>query len=132
MDRAAKLIRYFLSHIRKTYAIMGRDQKVERAGRLWKWICREGRSSFTRREAFRAMRGQGFRETGDVDPVLTLLEKFGHIRPLAHAAETKQGRKPSPAYEVNPLACDHGHNGHNGHNSPDGGLSVHSVQSVHD
>jgi Protein of unknown function (DUF3987) len=130
MARAVKLIRYFQSHARKVYAIMGRDQKAESARRLLKWIGQERKRTFTRRDAFRAMRGQGFKETGDVDPLLTVLEKYGYIRPMALPVITGPGRKPSPAFEVNPECLNLGQNGHNGHNSGLPGNSVHCVHSV--
>ena len=103
MTRAARLVAYFKSHARKVYAVMDADPRVALARRLLRWLTQEHLQQFTRREAFRAMRGP-CKTIEDVDPPLTLLEQHGFIRPLPTREDSRPGRKPSPAFETHP-AC---------------------------
>jgi len=134
MERAARLVAYFKAHIRKVYAVMDADPKATSAQRLLKWIIQENRQQFTRRDSYRAMRGT-CKTVDDIDPILTLLEKHGYIRPLPTSDDGRSGRKASPGFETNPLFL--GQNGHNGQNPterppepPSEGNCVHSVHSV--
>jgi hypothetical protein len=145
VKRAARLVAYFKGHARKVYAVMDADPKTTVAGRLLRRLERAKRRRFTRREAYRAMRGT-VGKIDDIDAVLDLLEKHGYIRPLPDPGTHRgPGRRPSPAFEVHP-SLSLGQNGHNGHNSsPEGDEtthfsrngdrdpnSVHCVHSVHD
>jgi Protein of unknown function (DUF3987) len=126
VDRAARLVAYFHSHCLKVHAALGSDTKALEATRLWKWIQQRTELTFTRRDAYRAMRGRVGR-VDDLDPLLALLVKHGYVRPV-DVSRPGPGRRPSELYEVNPL--DKGLNGRNGQNSEGAGHSVHSVHSV--
>jgi hypothetical protein len=132
MARAARLVRYFKEHARKVYAVMDADPKVATARRLLRWIVRNGQPAFTRRDAYRAMRG-AVKNVEEVDPLLDLLERHAYIRPAPAAESHRAGRKASPGFEVNPSIL--GQNGHIGQNPTVGGTAsgaeASSVQSVH-
>jgi len=132
MTRAARLVAYFKSHVRKVYAVMDADPRVAPARRLLRWLTQEHAQQFTRREAYRALRGI-CQTVEDIDPLLTLLEQHGYIRPLPAGNAMRPGRKASPTFEVHPLIS--GHNGHNGHNSaedePEDAAEVDSGHCVH-
>jgi DNA polymerase-1 len=133
MRRAAKLVGYFKAHARKVYAVMDADPRLALARRLLRHIGKEGLGQFTRRDAYRAMRGP-CKAVEDIDPVLTVLETHGYIRPAPPPATTgRPGRKPSLTYEVHPSIL--GQNGRNGQNAaacqPAGGGPANSVHSVH-
>src|SRR5262249_53658811 len=113
MRRAARLVAYFKSHARKVYAVMEIDTKMAAARRLLKWLLENRLEEFTRRDAYREMRGT-CKTPEEIDPVLATLEQHGFIRPREDPQARRPGRKPSPVYEVNPL--DSGLNGHIGHN----------------
>ena len=134
MARAAKLVAYFKSHTRKVYAVMDADPRLALARRLLRHVSHEGLKQFTRREAYRAMRGP-CKTVDDIDPILALLEAHGFIRHAPAPADNRPGRKASLVYEIHPSTL--GHNGHNGHNAAGrgptnapAGSSVHSVHSV--
>jgi hypothetical protein len=110
VDRAAEFVTYFQGHLLRVYAAMDADPRVAAARKLLKWIINEGSRQFTRRDAYRAMRGT-CKNVEDIDPLLSLLEKHGYIRPQLSNRDGA-GRKASPTYEVNP---DSGQNGQNGH-----------------
>jgi DNA polymerase-1 len=133
MTRAAALVAYFKSHARKVYAVIDADSRIALARRLLRIIVRDRVTQITRRDAYRAMRGP-CKSVEDIDPILSMLETHGFIRPTQQPAPTL-GRKPSRIYEIHPSTF--GHNGHNGQNSavwvlktPSGGNSVQSVHSV--
>jgi hypothetical protein len=124
LARAARLIDYFRSHALKVHAALGSDTRVADATRLWKWAKLQGTPTFSRRDAYRAMRGRVSR-VDDLEPILELLVKHSFIRPQ-DVSRPGPGRKPSEVYEMNPLDS-----GQNGHNPAGDGNSVHSVHSVH-
>jgi hypothetical protein len=122
MERAARLVAYFKAHARKVYAVMDADPRTATARRLLRWIIEGCLRQFTRRDAYRAMRGI-YKSVDEVDPILDLLGKHGYIRAVASAADNRPGRKASPAFEAHPSLF-----------SADSALrdSGHSVHSVHD
>jgi hypothetical protein len=79
-----------------------------------RWLARQAGGTFTRRDAYRALRGLA-QKPDDADPALQLLERLAIIRPAGGGNRTGPGRKPSEAFEVNPR-WDRGRNGHNGRN----------------
>jgi hypothetical protein len=139
MRRAAKLVAYFKAHARKVYAVIDADPRVAGARRLLQWLQANCLERFSKRDAYRAVRG-AVKTVEDLDPLLNLLEQHGYVRPEVTTDRPGPGRKPSPHYEVNPLI--RGQNGHNGQNSPDdvededddphdGGPDPDSVHCVH-
>jgi hypothetical protein len=129
MARAVKLVDYFKSHARKVYAIIDADPRVAAARRLLRRLVQGKVSQFTRRNAFRAMRGAGFKTVEDIDPILSLLEEHGYIRPLQTGHDNRPGRKPSPAYETHPSLS--AFVAQENFEADEDGDSVQSVQSVH-
>jgi hypothetical protein len=102
MDRAALLVEYFKSHARKVYAAMDADPTTAAAGRVLRWLTQGRVGRFTRRDAYRAMRGHTCRTVDDIDPILSLLEKHGYVRSLLPEGDNRPGRKPSPGFETHP------------------------------
>ena len=81
---------------------MGADPIVDDARVLLEQIRRVGAGRVTKRELFSgAYRGR-FAKATDLDPALALLEDHGYLRRAAEAERSGPGRKPSPAYEINP------------------------------
>lgn len=101
MDRAAQLASYFQGHLLRVHAAMDADPRVAAVRKLLKWIVTQGSRQFSRRDAYRAMRGKD-KATEDIDPLLSLLEKHGYIRLQLGNRHVSGGRKASPVYEVNP------------------------------
>jgi hypothetical protein len=127
--RATALVTYFKAHARKVYALLDTDLRTSGARKLLHWVAQGAKEIFTMRDAYRALRGLRCRSVDDVEPILTLLEKHGYIRPLPPPERHNPGRHPSPGYEPHPSLLQ-GRNGQNGQNDPGAGNSVHSVQSV--
>jgi DNA polymerase-1 len=115
MTRAALLVDYFKAHARKVYAVMDADPRLALARRLLRHVGEQRLAQFTRREAYRAMRGP-CKAVDGIDPILAVLETHGYIRPVQSPAPTgRPGRKPSLTYEIHPSTL--GQNGHIGQNA---------------
>ena len=94
--------------IRDSFDAMQASPEVAGAQKLLLWLQREGRMTFTGRDAHRAIDRKG-RRVELTDPVLEVLEAHGFIRPV-HAEELgRNGRRrgrPPELYRVNPRAFD--------------------------
>jgi len=102
MAGAIRLVAYFKAHARKVYDALDADPALSLARRLAAWLREEQRRWFTRRDAYRVLRCR-ISKVEDVDPILSLLERHGLIRPtLATGERGKPGRRSSPEYEVHP------------------------------
>jgi hypothetical protein len=85
------------------FDLMGADPALGDARYLLDWIERTGAERFTRRELFTALPRGRFPKVDALDPALELLEAHGYVRRVDQPAPKGPGRRPSPAYEVNPL-----------------------------
>jgi hypothetical protein len=127
MARAALLVSYFKSHTRKAYAVMDADPRAAAARHLVRWITQGGVEHFTRRDAYRAMRG-ACKTVEDIDPILSLLEKHGYVRPRPPEGDNRPGRKPSPGFEAHPSLFAQNAEGLDAGGNGDSVHSGHSVQ----
>ena len=109
---AIAIAEYLIDHARGAFRLMGADPAVELAKRVLSWIEDRNLLRFTRRDAFKALEGT-LPTVALIDAPLQVLHDHGYIRPI-HAYRYGPGRKPSPAYEVNPKL--HGQNRHNRQN----------------
>ncbi len=127
MTRAAMLVAYFKGHIRKIHSAMDSDRSVGDARHLLRWICRNGKPSFTRRDAYQGTKGT-FTKVELLDAPLALLEKRYLIRSQPNADDIRgPGRKPSPAFDVHPsLLQTPSHNSHYSQNGAGEGNSGNS------
>jgi hypothetical protein len=98
---AIKLGHYFTAHAKAAFCLMGADPALELAKRLVAWLERKGCERFSRRDACYQLRVK----VRELEEPLALLTEHGFIRAAAGPAlqSAQAGRKPGPAYEVNPL-----------------------------
>jgi hypothetical protein len=99
MERASRLIAYFKVHVRRVAALTNSDHRSEEARRVLQWIVANGRSEFTKRDAYQGLRGT-FKTVEDLDAVLVTLEKHNIVRTKETPDRKGRGRKPSQIYEV--------------------------------
>ena len=90
---------------------MGTDPEIENARQLLSWLRSFKISRFTKRDAWQATRGR-FKKASELDPPLSLLVEHGYLAEDTQPDRPGQGRKPSPAFTVNPYT----HNSQNTHN----------------
>jgi replicative DNA helicase len=100
MTSAFKIGQYATAHALAAFGLMRADPRMDAARRIGRWITTGDHRAFTRREAFRALRGQALFPTIErLGEGLAALEDLGWVRqlPVGHGA----GR-PSAHYEANP------------------------------
>ena len=102
MRRAVKIGHYLIPHAKYALAVMGSDPTVEDAKYVLRWIERGGGERFTKRDAFEGTKGR-FGKVAELEPGLDLLVSHGYLREHHPEGRRGAGRKPSPAYEVNPV-----------------------------
>ncbi|MBB5871982.1 hypothetical protein F4553_005361 [Allocatelliglobosispora scoriae] len=101
LDRAIVIGRYYAAHALAAFDDMGADRTTQHARTVLAWLTRTDTTTFTKRDLLRALKSH-MPTTADIDPVLSLLELHGYIRPADPAPRPATGRPPSAAYLVNP------------------------------
>ncbi|MER3416660.1 MAG: hypothetical protein C4297_10680, partial [Gemmataceae bacterium] len=120
MEAAVRIGEYLIAHARYTFAEMGADGKIADARYLLRRIEDAGVTTFTRRDAWRWTMGH-FATVEDLKPALETLGEHGYIRERPAKEHQGPGRRPGPAYEVNPLYFGNSGNFGNGISTPEAG-----------
>src|SRR5262249_12587559 len=102
MVAARRIGSYLLEHALAAFAEMGVDPSVEGAKRILAWVGQHGKTRFNQRELFEGLK-RHFPHVGGLRPGLAVLVEHNYLRALPRAEHPGPGRKPSLAYEVNPL-----------------------------
>ena len=100
---AIEIGRYLIPHADAVLAKMAAsdaDAELTVARHVWRAISRHRWSTFSRRDLHRVMQAR-FSQSEELDLPLAVLVKRGYLRRLPDP-NSKPGRNPSPAYEVNP------------------------------
>jgi hypothetical protein len=113
VENGLRIADYLLTHARVAFAEMGADPASAAAQTIRDWLERVKLEQFSKRDAWRALRGR-FGRAADLDAPLEMLVEHGYLREEEPTARPRRGRRPSAVYLVNPL----GQNGHNGPNAP--------------
>jgi hypothetical protein len=92
---------FLVPHARAAFALMAADPRHAAAKRVLAWIARKGGDRFTHRDCHRDL-VRSFAEPGDLDGPLGLLCERGYLRRVPDPPRVGPGRKPSPAFAVNP------------------------------
>jgi replicative DNA helicase len=114
VTHAIRIGHYLIVHALAAYTLMGADPEVERAQIVLGWVTAQERTHFTVREVYQGTKGR-FKKVAELTPALRILLEHGFIREAAPPFHPGPGRKPSPTYEVNPLA--YSQNPHNPQNA---------------
>jgi hypothetical protein len=102
IQRAITIGRYLISHAQAAFAEMGADPAVDVAKRILGWVERLGLKTFSKSDAYQALRGNNLGSPDELHAPLHVLVQYGHIRLLPEPPRPKGGR-PSQRYEVSPL-----------------------------
>nr|WP_307936500.1 YfjI family protein [Salinispora arenicola] len=103
IDQAALLGEYFAAHALAAFSDMGADKATHNARHIAAWIERTGVTTFTKREAFRALKSAQLPTAADFDAPLAALESHGYLRQTETPERPRTGgRPPSPTYLVHP------------------------------
>jgi Protein of unknown function (DUF3987) len=98
MRRALQFAAVLGAHAVAAFDLMGADEFLKGARKVWGWIRREPKPQFTFRDCFNALRGS-FPRTADLERPIEVLVERHYITLLEPPA--RAGR-PSRVYEVNP------------------------------
>ncbi|KAF0138492.1 MAG: hypothetical protein FD153_1283 [Rhodospirillaceae bacterium] len=99
MARALDYMAVATAHARQAFSIMGSDQRLASAQRLWEWIESGRRERFSIRDAWQVLKGS-FLRMADLRDAFDLLEERGYVRTVIRPSEG--GRPPSPTVFVRP------------------------------
>jgi hypothetical protein len=98
MRRALQFAAVLSEHAVGAFDLMGADEALKGARKVWIWVQREQKTHFSFRDCFQALRGT-FPRAADLEHPFEVLVERHHIVLLESAS--KAGR-PSKVYEVNP------------------------------
>jgi hypothetical protein len=98
MRRALQFAAVLGAHAVAAFDLMGADEALKGARKVWSWIQRERKPQFTFRDCFNALRGT-FPRTADLERPIEVLVERHHVALLE--SPSRAGR-PSRIYEVNP------------------------------
>lgn len=104
MEHAVIIGRYFLTHAKAAYSLMGADTVNKDAQHLLSFIKRERLAEFSRRDAMRLCRS--FKTADSLQPVLNRLCEYGYIAVKPQEPVSGIGRRPSDVYVTNPAVLN--------------------------
>lgn len=101
LDNAKKIMSYFIEHARAAYGVMGVDKGAEDGKYLLEYLIKNGKESYTKREAFQGTKGT-FKTVSRFEYAVLELEERNFIQKTI-TNNTGRGRK---SYELllNPMA----------------------------
>ena len=103
MERAIAIGDHFTAHAHVAFGLMGADPLIETARCTWDYIDFNGYSRFSQRDLWQSIRRR-FTRVSELSKVLLVLAEMGYICPVRVDSPEGRGRKPSPEYDVNPIA----------------------------
>ena len=104
MEHAVSIGRYFQTHAKAAYSLMGADTVNKDAQHLLSFIKRERLAEFSRRDAMRLCRS--FKTADSLQPVLNRLCEYGYIAVKPQEPVSGIGRRPSEVYVTNPAVLN--------------------------
>lgn len=104
MEHAVIIGRYFLTHAKAAYSLMGADTVNKDAQHLLSFIKRERLAEFSRRDAMRLCRS--FKTADSLQPVLNRLCEYGYIAVKPQEPVSGISRRPSEVYVTNPAVLN--------------------------
>lgn len=115
VDGAILLARdYLIPHAKAAFAEMGADADIEAARYLLDCIEKKSMDKFTKQEIWQGTKGK-FQRVIQLDSALSVLIERGYLKAVSSPDRPGPGRKPAPAYLVNPFAISY--NSYNPYNS---------------
>ena len=101
MNRALEIMAVVARHSLAAFDLMGADETIAAARRVWEWIKQGRRRSFTAREAFNALRGS-FPRMADINTAMEVLVERGYLEITEPERTGTRGRPTSPTVTVRP------------------------------
>jgi hypothetical protein len=99
MEQALTLAAILAEHALIVFDLMGADEGLSAARKVWRWIERQRLETFTARDCFQALKGT-FARMGNLRPAFDVLIERHYIFPL-EKEQSGPGR-PSEVFYINP------------------------------
>ena len=98
--KAAELMVFFIEHSKVAFDLMGADETLQSARKIWRWIKHNQHEQFTQRDCFNALRA-AFPRVGLLKSALQILEERNYVQ-ILEAQKSGVGHELSPLVLVNP------------------------------
>jgi len=102
LDRTLNLAASLSRHALAAFDLMGADNDLNSARKVWQWIEKNRNESFSARDCFDALKGT-FKRMSDINPAFDVLIERHHIYESPH---TQGVGRPSRKFEVNPMITE--------------------------
>ena len=98
MEIAIELSSIFTSHALIVFDMMGADESLVFARKIWRWVEKHRHQTFTKRDCFNALQGTFHQVSNMEAPMQVLVERH-----YLHESQSQTGGRPSIQYAVNPI-----------------------------
>ena len=102
LERALNLSAFLSRHALAAFDLMGADHDLDAARKVWHWIERNQRTTFSARDCFEAVKGT-YKRMAEITPAFDVLMERNHIFELQ---EQKVVGRPSRRFIVNPIITE--------------------------
>jgi len=99
LDRSLNLAAFLSRHALAAFDLMGADHDLDAARKVWHWIKRNHKTTFSARDCFEAVKGT-YKRMAEITPAFDVLMERNHIYELQ---EQKVVGRPSRRFIVNPI-----------------------------
>jgi hypothetical protein len=103
MVSAVRIASYFEGHVKAAFAMMEADTRLAPAKKLWSTLSRWESNVFSVRDLWQRVRRR-YSKVEELEEALNFLVSLGYLRSLGVVGQNPRGSKPSPRFEINPLA----------------------------
>lgn len=97
MEAALALGALLERHALAVFSLMSVDSTLDAAQKVWGWVLRQRQATFSKRDAFQALKGS-FPDMASVQPAFEILVERGHLFP---ADRDRRVGRPSHGFRVN-------------------------------
>ena len=104
MANAIRIARYFISHAKAAFSLMGADNTIKQSKYVLNAIKNTGLTEFNKRDIMRLCRS--FKKADDLQPVLDHLVDYGYIAVKESGVYSGKGRPSAQSYIVNPCTYE--------------------------
>lgn len=102
LERTLNLSAFLSRHALAAFDLMGADHDLDAARKIWHWIERNHRTTFSARDCFEAVKGT-YKRMQEITPAFDVLMERNHIFELQ---EQKVVGRPSRRFIVNPIITE--------------------------
>lgn len=103
LARAVRVGEYLIPHAKGAFEEINLDPACQAAEHILDWAVRKGRTDFSQREVFQALKGR-YKRVKSLEPGLSVLCERGYLGVVQETETAVAGRPKGPLFVVNPAA----------------------------